>query len=81
MIEDYDLQLIKRKIKEWITNYIFTTATVSTADSEGCTVTFAGESTPTQKKYKRLASANVASGDMVLLIRLGATFLIIGKIV
>lgn len=81
MIEDYDLELINRKIKQWITNYIFTTAIVNSVSSDGCTVTFAGESVSTQKKYKRIESANVAQGDRVLMVRLGATFLIVGKII
>lgn len=81
IIEDFDIDLINRKIKQWITNYIFVTAIVNTVDSQGCTVTFAGESISTQKKYKRLESANVVPNDRVLMIRIGATFLVIGKII
>lgn len=81
MIEDHDINLVNRKIKEWITGFLFVTATINNVGNEGCTVIFAGESTPTQKRYKRLASAEVAQGDRVLLLRTGATFIIIGKIV
>lgn len=81
MIQDFDIELINRKIKEWITGFLFVTATVNSINAEGCTVTFAGETTPTQKRYKRLASANLAQGDRVLMLRMGTTFLIAGKIV
>lgn len=81
MIEDHDLELINRKIKGWLTNHLFTTAIVDSVDSNGCSVIFAGESTPTQKRYKRLEDTTLAQGDRVLMLRMGTTFLILGKIV
>lgn len=81
MINDYDLKLIKSEIKKWITSYIFTTATIDSVTTDGCTVIFAGESIATQKRYKRLDSVNVTAGDKVLMARLGSTYLILGKII
>lgn len=81
MIQEFDIDLINRKIKEWITGFLFVTATVNSVNAEGCTVTFAGETAATQKRYKRLESANVVQGDRVLMLRMGTTFLIIGKII
>lgn len=81
MIQEYDLDLINRETKTWITNYIFTTATIDSVNQDGCTVIFSGESLPTQKRYKRLDSVNVTAGDRVLMARVGNTFLIVGKII
>jgi len=81
MIEQYDLDLINRETKKWITNYIFTTATIDSVTTEGCTVIFAGESIATQKSYKKLDSVSVTAGDTVLMARVGSTFIIVGKIV
>ena len=53
-----------------------------TSTSGGVSVQFDGETTPSTKKYKRLASySSPAVNDRVLLIKVGGTYVIIGKIV
>lgn len=79
MMQEFEIELILKKVKEIISGYLFVTATVSNVNSEGCTIVFAGETTPTLKRYKRLASTLVA-GDRVLMVRTGATWIILGKI-
>ena len=53
-----------------------------TSTSGGIYVQFDGETTPSTKKYKRLASySNPAVNDRVLLIKVGGSYVILGKIV
>lgn len=53
-----------------------------TSTSGGVSVQFDGETTPSTKKYKRLASySSPTVNDRVLLIKVGGTYVIIGKIV
>lgn len=53
-----------------------------TSTSGGVSVQFDGETTPSAKKYKRLASySSPAVNDRVLLVKVGGTYVIIGKIV
>ena len=53
-----------------------------TSISGGISVQFDGETAPSSKKYKRLASySNPAVNDRVLLIKVGGTYVILGKIV
>lgn len=58
----------------------FVTATVSSVDSAGVTLILPGASTPTQKKYPRLASASLAQGDRVLCARDSGCWVVLGKI-
>lgn len=53
-----------------------------TSTSGGVSVQFDGETTPSTKKYKRLASySSPTVNDRVLLIKVGGTYVIIGKVV
>lgn len=53
-----------------------------TSTSGGVSVQFDGETTPSAKKYKRLASySNPAVNDRVLLVKVGGSYVILGKIV
>lgn len=53
-----------------------------TSTSGGITVQFDGETAPSSKKYKRLASySNPAVNDRVLLIKVGGTYVILGKVI
>jgi len=53
-----------------------------TSTSGGVFVQFDGETTASQKSYKRLASySNPAVNDRVLLIKVGGTYIILGKVV
>ena len=53
-----------------------------TSTSGGVSVQFDGETTPSTKKYKRLASySSPTVNDRVLLVKVGGTYVIIGKIV
>lgn len=53
-----------------------------TSTSGGVSVQFDGETTPSAKKYKRLASySSPAVNDRVLLIKVGGTYVILGKVI
>lgn len=53
-----------------------------TSTAGGVKVQFDGETTPSTKLYKRLASySSPAVNDRVLLVNVGGTYVIIGKIV
>jgi hypothetical protein len=48
----------------------------------GVTVQFDGETAPGSKKYKRLASySSPTVNDRVLLIKVGGTYVILGKVI
>ena len=59
----------------------YLTASVDSVDTDGVTLLLTGQTTPTQKKYKRLASASVAAGDRVLCVRTSGTIIVLDKIV
>lgn len=62
-----------------MSNYKLATVT---STSGGVSVQFDGETTPSAKKYKRLASySSPTVNDRVLLIKVGGTYVIIGKVV
>lgn len=53
-----------------------------TSTSGGVSVQFDGETAPSAKKYKRLASySSPVTSDRVLLVKVGGTYIIIGKII
>jgi hypothetical protein len=53
-----------------------------TSTSGGISVQFDGETAPSTKKYKRLASySSPAVSDRVLLVKAGGTYVILGKII
>lgn len=52
-----------------------------TSISGGISVQFDGETTPSTKLYKRLASYSPTVNDRVLLVNVGGTYIIVGKIV
>ena len=53
-----------------------------TSTSGGISVQFDGETTASSKKYKKLASySSPAVNDRVLLVHVGGTYIIVGKIV
>jgi hypothetical protein len=52
-----------------------------TSISGGISVQFDGETAPSSKKYKRLASYSPTVNDRVLLVNVGGTYIIVGKIV
>lgn len=55
-------------------------ATVYSASSSGVRLTFDGESTPSQKYYKRLNSVSLSSGNRVLVVKASGTYVVLGKI-
>lgn len=56
-------------------------ATVTSVDG-GISVQFDGETSPSQKKYKRLANySSPAVDDRVLMVKIAGTYVILGKIV
>ena len=53
-----------------------------TSISGGISVQFDGETSPSSKKYKRLASySSPAVNDRVLMVKIGGSYIILGKIV
>lgn len=55
---------------------------IVTSTSSGIYVKFDGETTASSKKYKKLASySSPAVNDRVLLVNVGGTYIIVGKIV
>lgn len=53
-----------------------------TSTSGGISVQFDGETAPSTKKYKRLASySSPAVNDRILLLRVSGTYIILGKII
>lgn len=52
-----------------------------TSISGGISVQFDGETAPSSKKYKRLSSYSPAVNDRVLLVKVGGTYIILGKVV
>ena len=56
-------------------------ATVADVNAAGVTLILPGQTTATQKRYKRLASATVANGEAVLCVRVSGTIVVLGKIV
>lgn len=56
-------------------------AEVSGIAADGVLLILPGQTTPTQKGAKRLASASVAAGDRVLCVRTSGTIVVLGKLV
>ena len=55
-------------------------ATVSDVSAAGVALILPGQTTATQKHYKKLASATIATGDTVLCVRVSGTIVVLGKI-
>ena len=56
-------------------------ATVADVSAAGVTLILPGQPAATQKRYKRLASATVETGEAVLCVRVSGTIVVLGKIV
>jgi len=56
-------------------------ATIASVESDGAALILPGTTAPTQKHYKRLASASFVAGDRVFCSRVSGTIIIVGKIV
>jgi hypothetical protein len=56
-------------------------ATIASVESDGASLILPGTTTPTQKHYRRLASASFVVGDRVLCYRVSGTIIIDDKIV
>lgn len=54
--------------------------TVYDVTSDGVRITFDGNDSPTNKRYKRLNSASLSSGDRILAVKQSGTYIILGKI-
>jgi len=52
-----------------------------TSTSGGIYVQFDGETTASAKKYKRLANYSPTVSDRVLLVKVGGTYVILGKVI
>lgn len=53
-----------------------------TSTSGGIYVQFDGETTPSTKKYKRLASySSPTVNDRVMMVKIGGSYVILGKVV
>lgn len=59
---------------------MYKTATVYNINALGIQVTFAGETSPTLKRYKKLSSYSPVIDDRVLMIEISGTYIILGKI-
>lgn len=57
------------------------TAKAASVTAEGVTLILPGQTEATRKAYRRLASASVAAGDMVLCARDSGTIVVLDKIV
>lgn len=57
------------------------TAKAAAVTAEGVTLILPGQTEATRKAYRRLSSASVAVGDMVLCARDSGTIVVLGKIV
>ena len=57
------------------------TAQAAAVTADGVLLILPGQTTPTQKGAKRLASASVAAGDRVLCVRTSGTIVVLDKIV
>ena len=49
--------------------------------STGTTLIFPGQTTASQKRYKRLYNVSLSSGQLVLVAKLSGTYVILGRIV
>lgn len=56
-------------------------AQVASVESDGVHLYIAGSTTATAKGYKRLSSASVTAGDLVLVCEISGTRVVLGKIV
>lgn len=56
-------------------------ATVADVSAAGVALILPGQTTATQKRYKRLASATVAAGDPALCVRVSGTIVVLDKII
>ena len=56
-------------------------ATVADVSAAGVTLILPGQTSATQKRYKRLASASVAAGDAALCVRVSGTIVVLDKII
>ena len=56
-------------------------ATVSDVSAAGVALILPGQTTATQKHYKKLASAELGAGDTVLCVRVSGTIVILDKVV
>ena len=56
-------------------------ATVADVSAAGVTLILPEQTTGTQKRYKRLASATVAAGDAALCVRVSGTIVVLDKII
>ena len=54
---------------------------IVTSTSGGVFVRFDGETTASAKKYKRLANYSPTVSDRVLLVKVGGTYVILGKVI
>lgn len=54
-------------------------AIAADVDETGISLTIPGQGT-TQKHYKRLSSASISGGDIVLCAQVSGTYLVLGKI-
>lgn len=72
----FDLELVKQMIRDAINKIkIFRLATVTNGK-----IKFDGESTESNKTYKKLNGITLINGDRVLLCNIGGTFIVLGKI-
>lgn len=59
----------------------FRLATVADYNSStGSTLKFAGESSASAKRYKRISGVTFSTGDRVLVARISGTYVIIGRV-
>lgn len=55
-------------------------ATVGAVTASGVTLIFDGQTTPTAKSYKRLASYSPSAGQRVLVAKLSGSYVVLGAI-
>ena len=56
-------------------------ASVANVSGAGASLVLPGQTAASRKRYKRLASADIAAGDLVLCVRVSGTIVVLGKIV
>ena len=78
-MDDFSLIDIPQKLNK-APETDFYIATVTGVSSSGARLLFAGESSATSKYYKCLASANVSTGDRVVVMKQSGTYVVLGTI-
>ena len=78
-MDDFSLVDVPKKLSK-APDTEFYLATVAGVGASGVRLLFAGESSATSKYYKCLGSANVSTGDRVVVMKQSGTYIVLGTI-